>query len=112
MLNFLNLLRLYLSSHPQNNKKIFQMDAEILNQENDGIFIEIHDNNNNPNLLFEISILYDQYLELEDLLRILPKTWIELEKQRKLKLKIESVFVPTYEFVLKSGESYELRMIE
>lgn len=88
------------------------MDAEILNQENDGIFIEIHDNNNNPNLLFEISILYDQYLELEDLLRILPKTWIELEKQRKLKLKIESVFVPTYEFVLKSGESYELRMIE
>ena len=90
--------------------------CSAINQENDGLYVELtttsSDPNSNSDQILEISILYDQHVRFEDLIRIIPKSWLELERQKKLKLSIEYVYIPTYEFVVGSRENFSLKIID
>lgn len=70
-------------------------DIQALN-ENDGLFIEVIDNTIEKGCP-EVLILYDQHITPQEVLDLIPKKWIALEKQNKLKLSINSVYIPTYE---------------
>jgi hypothetical protein len=68
-------------------------DIEFLN-DNDGLFIEVIDNTNGCT---EVVITHDQYMSQQEVLDLIPKKWINLEKQNKLKVSLSSAYIPTYE---------------
>jgi len=68
-------------------------DIEVLN-DNDGLFIEVIDNTNGCT---EVVIMYDQYMSQREVLDLIPRKWITLEKQNKLKVSLSSAYIPTYE---------------